>query len=40
MSHPYLYILSFILLLSACVDGEEHADEVVDPAPPGEKVAV
>ena len=40
MSHPYLYILSFILLLSACVDGEEHADEVVDPAPPGEMVAV
>lgn len=40
MSHPYLYILSFILLLSGCADGEEHADEVVDPAPPGEMVAV
>lgn len=40
MSHPYLYILSFILLLSACAGGEEQAGEVVDPAPPGEVVAV
>ena len=40
MSHPYLHILSIILLLSACTGGEEHAGEEVDPAPPGEMVAV
>ena len=40
MSHPYLHILSFILLLSACTGGEEHAGGEVDPVPPGEMVAV
>ena len=40
MSHPYLHILSFILLLSACAGVDEHAGEEVDPAPPGEMVAV
>lgn len=40
MSDLYPYLLSFLLLLAACVGGEEHSGDDIDPTPSGEKIAV